>query len=238
MDFDQFRAEDFERCEHNTQVLLHNILWSQGLYIKKGRGIKIASELAYTIHNKTNWPDDDPEKPISSPFCTKTSMCQDLPYNQAQQLAAEQSQSQSPSQSRQPPEDQVIDAIARMEMSGYSRELMAIAKSYTNNNHKYSGEATDSFNYKFTVFVGHCERAKVLPDALLKAFPIMLTRTALEFYYINCQGKYYTIEDLFTMFENYFKGDKHKRNKFSKWNGINLHTAIQTKPDKPITETL
>ncbi|SLM35276.1 hypothetical protein LPUS_04445 [Lasallia pustulata] len=186
MDFDQFRAEDFEQCEHNTQVLLRNVLQSQGLYVKKGHGIKIARELAYAIHNKMKWPDDDPKKPISSPSRTKTPIHQDPPYNQAWQLAAEQSQLQSQSQSRQPPEDQVIDALARMEMSGHSRELMAIIKSYTNNNHKYSGEATDSFNYKFTIFVNHCKRAKVSPDALLKAFPIMLTGIALEFYYINC----------------------------------------------------
>ncbi|SLM34286.1 hypothetical protein LPUS_03028 [Lasallia pustulata] len=241
MDFDQFRAEDFERCEHNTQVLLRNVLRSQGLYVKKGRGVKIARELAYAIHNETKWPDDDPEKPISSPSRTKTPIRQDSPYDQVRRLAAEQSQSQSQSQSRsqlcQLPEDQVIDALARMEISGHSRELMAIAKSYTNDNHKYSGEATDSFNYKFTIFVDHCERAKVPPDALLKAFPIMLTGIALEFYYINCQGKYHTINDLFAIFKNYFKGDKHKRNKLSEWNGINLRTAIQMKPDKPIAET-
>ncbi|SLM41421.1 hypothetical protein LPUS_12414 [Lasallia pustulata] len=186
MDFDQFRAEDFERCEHNTQVLLCNVLQSQGLYIKKGRGIKIARELAHAIHTETKWPDDDPEKPI--PSRTNTPIHQDPPYDQARRLAAEQSRSQP----RQPedrscrPEDQVIDTLARMEMSGHGRELMAIAKSYTNDNHKYNGEATDSFNYKFTIFVDHCERAEVPQNALSKAFPTMLTGIALEFYYTNC----------------------------------------------------
>ena len=71
MGFDHFRAEDFERCEHNTQVLLCNILRSQGLYIKKGCGIKIARELAYAIYNKTKWPDDNLEKSISPPSRTK-----------------------------------------------------------------------------------------------------------------------------------------------------------------------
>ena len=231
MDFDQFRAEDFERCEHNTQVLLRNVLRSQGLYVKKGCGIKIARELAYAIHNKTKWPDDDPEKPISSPSRTKTPIRQDPLYNQARRLAAEQSrsrsQSQSQSRSRQPPEDQVIDALARVERSGHSRELMAIAKSYANDNYKYSGEATDSFNYKFTIFVNHCKRAKVSPDALLKAFPIMLTGIALEFYYINCRGKYHTINDLFAVFKNYFEEDEHKRN--SSANGMALTYVLPFK---------
>ncbi|KAA6416336.1 MAG: glycosyl transferase [Lasallia pustulata] len=236
MDFDQFRAEDFERCEHNTQVLLRNVLRSQGLYIKKGRGIKIARELAHAIHTETKWP-DDPEKPI--PSRTNTLIHQDPPYDQARRLAAEQSRSQP----RQPedrscrPEDQVIDALARMEMSGHGRELMAIAKSYTNDNHKYSGEATDSFNYKFTIFVDHCERAEVPQNALSKAFPTMLIGIALEFYYTNCRGKYHTLNEPFAVFKNYFEGDEHKRNKLSEWNGINLRTAIQKKPDEPIAET-
>ncbi|SLM40342.1 hypothetical protein LPUS_11101 [Lasallia pustulata] len=178
MDFDQFRVEDFERCEHNTQVLLRNVLLSQGLYIKKGCGIKIARELAHAIHTET-----------------------------------------------------------KMEMSSHGRELMAIAKSYTNDNHKYSGEAMNSFNYKFIIFVDHCERAEVPQNALSKAFPTMLTGIALEFYYTNCQGKYHMLNKLFAVLKNYFKGDEHKRNKLSEWNDINLRTAFQKKPDEPIAET-
>ncbi|KAA6410313.1 MAG: Transposon Ty2-OR1 Gag-Pol poly [Lasallia pustulata] len=211
MDVDQFRAEDFERCEHNTQVLLRNVLRSQGLYIKKGRGIKIARELAHAIHTETKWP-DDPEKPI--PSRTNTPIHQDPPYDQAWRLAAEQSRSQP----RQPedrscrPEDQVIDALARMEMSGHGRELMTIAKSYTNDNHNPT---------KYSV----------------KAFPTMLTGIALEFYYTNCRGKYHVLNEPFAVFKNYFEGDEHKRNKLSEWNGINLRTAIQKKPNEPIAET-
>ena len=156
------------------------------MYIKKGHGIKIARELAYAIHTEIKWPDDNPEKPICS--CTNTPIHHNPLYDQTRQLATEQTQSQprQPEDQSCQPEDQVIDALARMEMSGHGRELMAIVKLYTNNKYKYSGEATDSFNYKFIIFVDHCKRAKVSQNALSKAFLTMLTGIALEFYYTNC----------------------------------------------------
>ena len=60
-DFQCFTKDEFDKCNEDPIRKLRDILWAQGIYIKKGRGINIARELVAVIQNDIPWPEDDPE---------------------------------------------------------------------------------------------------------------------------------------------------------------------------------
>lgn len=66
---------------------------------------------------------------------------------------------------------------------GHSRELSKVAKIYTNKA-KYSG-CNDSFIFELAIFHDISSKADIPPNTKMKAFPTMLKRLALEYYYSN-----------------------------------------------------
>ena len=66
---------------------------------------------------------------------------------------------------------------------GHGRELLNLAKIYTNDA-KYC-DRNDKFIFKLAIFYDICLRADVLPEAKIKAFPTMLKGLTLDYYYSN-----------------------------------------------------
>ncbi|RKF56855.1 hypothetical protein GcC1_193027 [Golovinomyces cichoracearum] len=70
---------------------------------------------------------------------------------------------------------------------GFGKEIANLAKIYTDEQ-KYSG-SSDSIDFKLRIFYDICNRTDVLKEAYSKAFPTMLKRLALDFYYLNDLSK-------------------------------------------------
>src|SRR2546430_11169299 len=65
-DFEQFTKETFNQCDSDTLHGLRDLLRSRGVYVRRGRGVRAAKELADLVQKDTQWPEDDPQRPASA----------------------------------------------------------------------------------------------------------------------------------------------------------------------------
>jgi negative regulator of genetic competence, sporulation and motility len=100
--------------------------------------------------------------------------------------------------------------------SGYDRELVNLAKLYTDEA-KYS-EKNDNFLFKLIMFNDMCDRIDVFFETKLKAFFTMLKRLALNYYYANVINSKtsFTFDDVCISMMNYFEDVEYKRNILNK----------------------
>lgn len=61
-----------------------------------------------------------------------------------------------------------------------------MAGTFKQQQQSYGGTSTESFNYKFNMFLDSCSRAQLAENALPLVFPIMLKLTAIDVYYSSC----------------------------------------------------
>ncbi len=100
--------------------------------------------------------------------------------------------------------------------SGYDRELANLTKLYSDDA-KYN-EKNDNFSFKLTMFNDMCDRVDVLNEIKLKAFPIMLKRLALNYYYsnvINSKASL-TFDDVCASITSYFEDAEYRRSILNK----------------------
>ena len=178
-DFQHFTKDEFDKCSDDPIRKLRDVLRAQGVYIRKGRGINIARELTAVIQDDIPWPEDDPERPIS----TRTPLAHSTAPAAPTTLAT---LTQNPTSGTQ--------------LHNNSRELTTLAKLYTSDEHKYKGDLLDSFDYKYTIFIDNCQKAAIPPEILPQAFSTMLSGPPLEYYYTNCRNQNMTITDLYNKY--------------------------------------
>jgi len=63
LDFEHLEQETFDACRRDLIQDLREILRQRGVYVRKGRGVKVAKELAAVVQAEIPWPEDDPERP-------------------------------------------------------------------------------------------------------------------------------------------------------------------------------
>ncbi|POS81843.1 hypothetical protein EPUL_006705, partial [Erysiphe pulchra] len=97
---------------------------------------------------------------------------------------------------------------------------------------KYSGLPTESFTYKFSIFIDVASKSEIPQDALPTAFSIMLKGMALEYYYSCCQGSTLTISHLIRRIQEHFEGEEHRRNMLREWNKVNVHDMFHKNPSR------
>jgi hypothetical protein len=100
--------------------------------------------------------------------------------------------------------------------SGYSRELVNLAKLYTDKA-KYS-EKNDNFSFKLIMFNDMCDRIDVSSEAKLKALLTMLKKLALNYYYSNVinDKTSLTFDDVCVSIMSYFEDAEYKRSILNK----------------------
>jgi hypothetical protein len=211
-DFQHFTKDEFDKCSDDPIRKLRDVLRAQGVYIRKGRGINIARELTAVIQDDIPWPEDDPERPIS----TRTPLAHSTAPAAPTTLAT---LTQNPTSGTQ--------------LHNNSRELTTLAKLYTSDEHKYKGDLLDSFDYKYTIFIDNCQKAAIPPEILPQAFSTMLSGPPLEYYYTNCRNQNMTITDLYNRYRDHFEGNEHRRNILREWNDITLRKMTRDQPDQP-----
>ena len=220
--FRDFTREKFDNCHHDTVRFLRGHLRQHGVYIRKGRGVPIGRELFKAVQEDVPWPDDDSEAPQN---LARSARSQFRPRSRPPSRAQSRSLSRPPTPTTQPP-------------TGHGRELANLAKLYTSEDSKYSGEPDDSFNFKYAIFLDLCGRVDIPPEAISKAFPTMLRGLALDFYYTSCHDKNLTIHELCVAIRAYFEGPEHRRNVLARWNQLTFQTVINTNSGKSTIDQL
>jgi hypothetical protein len=114
-------------------------------------------------------------------------------------------------------------------ISGYEKELVNVAKLYTDDQ-KYSS-ISGNFNFKLIIFYNICERVDVLKRAYPKALPLMLQGLALNYYY-NTKLATLTFKDAYKSLYSFFRGPSSEHKSLNKWNSISLQTVMQKNTDK------
>lgn len=73
---------------------------------------------------------------------------------------------------------------------------MSFLKTYSHQNHKYSGSHDDNFETKFALFCERCDQAVIPQDQRHLAFSTMLTGSALNVYLTHIKGNYGTYHEM------------------------------------------
>ncbi len=102
---------------------------------------------------------------------------------------------------------------------------------------KYSGE-NDNFDFKLIMFHDLYNRADILNNVKMKAFPTILRSLALNHYYANIINKYLNFNGIYNAITNYFEGPEYKRSVLSKWNSTSLRSVINNNVGKSTEECL
>lgn len=93
----------------------------------------------------------------------------------------------------------------RIQVNNYRRDITKLLKIYCEEN-KYSSELTESFNYKFGLFIDFSSIANLPNEALPTAFSSMLKGIAVEFYHSSFHGTDLSITNLVQQFQSHFEG--------------------------------
>jgi hypothetical protein len=216
-DFKGFTRETFDNCPADLTRRLRDCLRDKGVFVRKGRGVQVAAELAKVVQDDIPWPVNDPDRP--EPVLRATSQTPSSTAGTAAMRAAAPMQPVNAAESQSAllvprlgaREQSVSTEQATNQTHNHGRELANLAKLYGSEDMKYGGEPFDSFSYKYTIFIDHCDRADVPEAALTKAFPTMLKGLALDYYYSSCRGQYATISDLCRAMQAYFENDDSQR---------------------------
>ena len=121
------------------------------------------------------------------------------------------------------------------EPAQYSRELIQLDKCYKDAE-KFTGTG-DNFEFKSSIFEEKCKRVGLFSDAYMLGVSIMLTGSALNFYYSHRKtATGYT--DFCTKIQNFFEGPEWQRLNLAKWQTITLAGVIAANPTLTTTECL
>ena len=118
---------------------------------------------------------------------------------------------------------------------GYGKELVNIAKLYIDDQ-KHSN-ISRNFNFKLIIFYNICNRVDILPDAYLKALPLILIGLALNYYY-NGKLAILIFNKACQQLYSFFKGLKLERRTLSKWNKVSMMEIISKNIKKPTSNYL
>ncbi|RKF84266.1 hypothetical protein GcM1_128003, partial [Golovinomyces cichoracearum] len=122
---------------------------------------------------------------------------------------------------------------------GYSKQIVNLSRSYDNQS-KYSGNG-DTLDYKFDIFLKHCENADVPKEGFKAAFRIMLKDDALDFYnnFMNVESGE-SLTEICKAFKEKFEGPEYQRTLLTNWNKITFESIRQDNKNigKSITEYL
>jgi hypothetical protein len=125
-----------------------------------------------------------------------------------------------------PPADQRTSA-APIQVD-IDRNRSNMARNYKTNM-KYSGRK-DCFNQRLEIFYDQCDSAGIPPEGFRRAFTIMLTGDALDYYYNNSLRHITSFEDICTKIRANFEGEEYKREMLTLWSTISLQDRMKEDP--------
>ena len=254
MDFEGWQEHHFATMGYDEMRDLRTLIRSKGVYLKTGRGKSIARELVRLLEEDMPWPAEDPENPLYMPADQNTAPAGPTPSREHEPTSrvtfsappviqpvrptsvppagrTRQNTSFLTERTRQGTPETTLSV-------GYGREIAVLAKLISQED-KYSGESTDSFDFKYSIFQSIAEQS-CLPDdpqALAKALPLMLTGLAKDFYYKTCRGL--SLEDTIVGIKARFETEERTRYLVQQWNDLSFQRTIEKAgPEKSLTDSL
>ena len=106
-----------------------------------------------------------------------------------------------------------------------SRIIGNLARLYSDKE-KFSGTVNDDFEHKSTIFVNRCRQAEIYGDeAMAMAFSVMLTESALTYYYLKLTG-ITSYSELKEQMRARFYSEERTRALVREWEGLSLPRYI------------
>lgn len=106
-------------------------------------------------------------------------------------------------------------------------------KAYYSDEDRNSGLPRDNFERKLCLFEKRCDQASVTDENKQRAFSIVLTGRARDFYFDNSQGKDLTFEHTTTALKRWFITAEHERTLLREWDNLSLNAIISENVGKP-----
>jgi hypothetical protein len=251
-DFNTFTKEVFTDCDSTLLRELRDILRTNGVYVKRARGVTIAKELFAVLEEQeqAEWPKEEIQKQITAPGG----------FNSAKNPAIQQRFASTapptilmppilphaPPYHRPSPTPEPQDHIQRFPSegshdqggrTGFGYHISQIAKFYPSDDNKYGG-TNDNFDRKLTIFHDICDRTQLPPEARARAFPTMLKGLALDRYYSTCTNRGYSLDEICRILRCHFEGPEYKRNVISKWDSTTFQSIIDKNEGKSTEDCL
>lgn len=208
-DFKSFSEDHFAELSASTRRELRDVLRRQGVYVKKGRNVSIATALHEVVKDEIPWPDDDPDAPSNRISSTI-----------------------SPSDGYTSNRGNTGGNFSNFKF------VSNISKAYTRDEERFSGKDSDNFERKLKLFNERCTQNGVADADKPKAFSIMLTERALQYYFDHLQGKRLNFDNLCDAIRRRFLTEEHTRGLLREWESITLEAVMSENSGKKATECL
>lgn len=108
-----------------------------------------------------------------------------------------------------------------------------LSKSYYSDKDRYNGLPTDNFDRKLCQFEERCDQAGVSNDEKHRAFSIMLTARARDYYFDSLRGKKHTFQDMTASIKRRFITSEHKRTLLREWDNLTLNGILGENAGNP-----
>ena len=122
--------------------------------------------------------------------------------------------------------------------SNFSRSFGNLVKTYVPED-KYTGETDDDFQSKFIIFMDRCDQTGIDSDTdKVKAFSVMLRKTALDYFYRQVKNRATTIQSLQKAMTSRFETEERTRALVRQWDSLSLARIIRDNPGTTTTQCL
>ena len=111
-----------------------------------------------------------------------------------------------------------------------SYSLSSMMKSYAYESHKYSGSLRDNFEKKLKIFEERCEQCGISESEKPKAFSLMLTGVALEYYFSHVKGVISNFDAMVEKVKQRFLTEERTLTMTQEWESTSLSTYIKENP--------
>lgn len=208
-DFKSFSEADFAERSARTRRKLCHVLRRQGVYVKKGCNVLIATALHEVVQNEISWPEDDIEAPSNQQNWTI------------------------------PPTDRNnMNRPSASETYSTSRDISSMSKAWKRDEEGFPGKEGDKFERKVKIFNERCTQSGLDEADKPKAVSIMLKERALQYYFDHFQGKSLSFDGLCGAIRKRFLTEEHTRGLLREWDIITPETIMSENSGKKATECL
>lgn len=111
-------------------------------------------------------------------------------------------------------------------------------KSYQKDEDRYSGLPTENFDRKIALFHEHFTQAGVNEEDKPRAYSIILSGLALQYYFDTLRGRNLNLTELVEPTRKRLITTEHTRTLIRQWDEMTLQSVMSTKRDKSATECL
>lgn len=218
--FRDFDVSDFKMIDSDDRRKLRDILRSRRVYVAKGRSILISDALYSVVEKDTPWPPDEArdevertDRDVERPRNGDTTVTdKDVPSGEMNKGHDEKGSNRGDA-----------DSSSAQFRRG---SLLNLFKAYKIDAERYSGGTTDNFEWKFVLLLERCDQADVNVQDRARAFSIMLTGNARQFYLDSLRDKNHDLDELVHTIKDRFQTPERTRALLREWDNTSLKQSL------------